>query len=164
MVLSFSAVYMAIGTVTWFRVFEALLEIMKQIIGKIVRFLDSSDNGAHNLMTVWIARNLYSQVRVHSGSQIQYSEYDLYACMHTQLASPAESGITIILGSLCISPTKAIHQRGRPYMQHSKLVHLTWFLAAYVGLAVTYHTAVSDLLSIVLLLSNLQFWKNPGIS
>jgi len=33
-----------------FRVLEALLEIVKEIIGKIVRFLDSSDNRAHNLL------------------------------------------------------------------------------------------------------------------
>jgi hypothetical protein len=38
MVLSFSAVYAAVATVTRFRVLEALLEIMKEIIGKIVRF------------------------------------------------------------------------------------------------------------------------------
>jgi hypothetical protein len=36
--------------VTRFRVLEALLEIVKEIIGKIVRFLDSSDNWAHNLL------------------------------------------------------------------------------------------------------------------
>jgi len=49
MVLSFSAVYVAVATVTRFRVVEALLEIVKGIVGKIVRFLDSSDNRAHNL-------------------------------------------------------------------------------------------------------------------
>jgi len=38
MVLSFSAVYAAVATVTRFRVLEALLEIMKEIVGKIVRF------------------------------------------------------------------------------------------------------------------------------
>jgi hypothetical protein len=50
MVLHFSAVYAAVATVTRFRVFEALLEIVKEIIGKIVRCLDSSDNRAHNLL------------------------------------------------------------------------------------------------------------------
>jgi hypothetical protein len=35
------------------------------------------------------------------------------------LASPAESGMTIILERLCISPTEAIRQGDRPYMQHS---------------------------------------------
>jgi len=39
MVLSFSAVYAAVATVTRFRVLEALLVIMKEIIGKIVRIL-----------------------------------------------------------------------------------------------------------------------------
>jgi len=46
MVLSCSAVYAAVATVTRFRVLEALLEI----VGKIMRFLDSSDNRAHNLL------------------------------------------------------------------------------------------------------------------
>jgi hypothetical protein len=50
MVLSFSAVYAAVATVTRFRVLEALLVIVKEIIGKIVRTLDSSDNRAHNLL------------------------------------------------------------------------------------------------------------------
>jgi len=50
MVLSFSAVYMAVATVTRFRVLEALLEIVKEIVGKIMRFLHSSDNRAHNLL------------------------------------------------------------------------------------------------------------------
>jgi len=36
MVLSFSALYMAVATVTRFRVLEALLEIVKEIVGKIV--------------------------------------------------------------------------------------------------------------------------------
>jgi hypothetical protein len=44
MVLSFSAVYAGVPTVTRFRVLEALLGIVKVIVGKIVRFLDSSDN------------------------------------------------------------------------------------------------------------------------
>jgi len=35
--------------VTRCRVLEALLEIVKEIVRKIVRFLDSSDNRAHNL-------------------------------------------------------------------------------------------------------------------
>jgi hypothetical protein len=43
MVLSFSVVYAAVATVTRFRVLEALLEIVKEI-------LDSSDNRAHNLL------------------------------------------------------------------------------------------------------------------
>ena len=38
MVLSLSAVYAAVATVTRFRVLEALLEIVKEIVGKIVRF------------------------------------------------------------------------------------------------------------------------------
>jgi hypothetical protein len=38
MVLSFSVVYAAVATVTRFRVLEALLEIVKEIVGKIVRF------------------------------------------------------------------------------------------------------------------------------
>lgn len=37
MVLSFSAMYAAVATVMKFRVLEALLEIMKEIVGKIVR-------------------------------------------------------------------------------------------------------------------------------
>jgi hypothetical protein len=48
----------------------------------------------------------------------EYVLYVLYACMRTQLASPAESGMTIILGRLYISPTEAIRQGDRPYMQH----------------------------------------------
>jgi hypothetical protein len=43
MVLSFSVVYAAVATVTRFRVLEALLEIVKEI-------LDSSDNRAHNML------------------------------------------------------------------------------------------------------------------
>jgi hypothetical protein len=50
MVLSFSAVYAAVATVTRFRILEDHLEIVKEIIGKIRRFLDSSDNQAHNLL------------------------------------------------------------------------------------------------------------------
>jgi len=50
MVLRFSAVYAVVAMVTRFRVLEALLEIMKEIVGKIVRFLDRSDNRAHNLL------------------------------------------------------------------------------------------------------------------
>jgi len=37
MVLSFSAVYAVVATVTRFRVLEALLVIVKEIMGKIVR-------------------------------------------------------------------------------------------------------------------------------
>jgi hypothetical protein len=42
--------------------------------------------------------------------------------MRTQLASPAESGMTIILERLCIRPTEAIRQGDKPYMQHSPLL------------------------------------------
>jgi len=52
MVLSFSVVYAAVATVTRFRVLEALLEIVKEI-------LDSSDNRAHDLLFMLIARSLY---------------------------------------------------------------------------------------------------------
>jgi len=38
MVLSFSVVYAAVAMVTRIRVLEALLEIVKEIVGKIVRF------------------------------------------------------------------------------------------------------------------------------
>jgi len=38
MVLSFSAGYVAVATVTGFRVLEALLEIVKEIVGMIMRF------------------------------------------------------------------------------------------------------------------------------
>jgi len=54
---------------------------------------------------------------------MRYSEYVLYvlyACMRTQLASPAESGMTIILERLCISPTEAIRQGDKPYMQQRR--------------------------------------------
>ena len=43
-------------------------------------------------------------------------------CWHVQrmsLASPAESGMTIILERSCISPTEAICQRDRPYMKQA---------------------------------------------
>jgi len=78
---------------------------------------------------------------------IRYSEYVLYvlyACMRTQLVSPAESPMTIILGRLCISPTEAIRQGGRPYMQqgvrfNSRVsrgevirVNITWDETCYV--------------------------------
>jgi len=47
---------------------------------------------------ILIARSLYSKVQVHSWTYIRGSRsmslYVLYACMHTQLASPAESGIS----------------------------------------------------------------------
>jgi len=33
------------------------------------------------------------------------------------LASPAESGMTMVLETLCISPTEAIRQGDKPYMQ-----------------------------------------------
>jgi len=42
--------------------------------------------------------------------------------MCTQLASPAEPGMTIILERLCLSPTEAIYQGDKQYMQHSPLV------------------------------------------
>jgi hypothetical protein len=48
---------------------------------------------------------------------IQNSEYVLYACMRTPLASPAEAGNTIIIERLCISRTEAICQGDKPYMQ-----------------------------------------------
>ena len=38
MVLSFSVVYVAVATVTRCRVLEALLEIVKEIVGRLVRF------------------------------------------------------------------------------------------------------------------------------
>ena len=50
------------------------------------------------------------------------------SCMHAcalswhlplRLASPAESGMTIILERLCISPTEDIHQGDNPFLQHS---------------------------------------------
>jgi hypothetical protein len=47
----------------------------------------------------------------------EYVLYVLYACMCTLLASPAESEMTIILEKLCISPTEAIRQGDKPYMQ-----------------------------------------------
>jgi len=50
-----------------------------------------------------------------------YVLYVLYACLHTQLASPAEYGMTIILERLCISPTEAIRQGDKPYMQQKTL-------------------------------------------
>jgi len=50
MVLSFGAVYAAVAILTSLRVLEVCLEIMKEIVGKIVRFLESSNNRAHNLM------------------------------------------------------------------------------------------------------------------
>jgi hypothetical protein len=50
MLFSFSAVYAAVAMVTRFRVLEAVLEIAKGIVVKIVRFLDSSDNRAYNLL------------------------------------------------------------------------------------------------------------------
>jgi hypothetical protein len=51
-VLSFSVVYAVVAMVTRFRVLEALLKIVKEIAGKIVKevFLDSSDSRAHNLL------------------------------------------------------------------------------------------------------------------
>jgi hypothetical protein len=49
-VLSFSVVYAVVAMVTRFRVLEALFKIVKEIVGKIVRFLDSSDSRAHNLL------------------------------------------------------------------------------------------------------------------
>jgi hypothetical protein len=49
-VLSFSAVYAAVAKVTRFlRFLRLFLEIVNEIVGKIVRLLDSSDNWAHNL-------------------------------------------------------------------------------------------------------------------
>jgi hypothetical protein len=51
----------------------------------------------------------------------EYVLYVLYACMRTHLASPAESGMTIILERLCISPAEAIRQGDKPYMQHGLL-------------------------------------------
>jgi len=50
MLLSFSVVYAVVATVTKFRVLEALLKIVKEIVGKIVRILHSSDSWAHNLL------------------------------------------------------------------------------------------------------------------
>jgi len=49
---------------------------------------------------------------------LEYVLYALYAYMCTQLASSAESGMTIILERFCISPTEAIHQGDKQYMQH----------------------------------------------
>jgi hypothetical protein len=46
MVLNLSAVCAAVATVTRCRVLKALFEMVKEIIGKMVRFLDSSDNEA----------------------------------------------------------------------------------------------------------------------
>jgi len=99
--------------------------VMKDIIGKIIRFLDSSDNQAHNLLK----SSLCPQLVLYSTGTfmilgIPYSEYvlyALYACMHTQLASPAESGMTIILRKLCISTPEAIRKGDQPYMQHQLL-------------------------------------------
>jgi len=56
---------------------------------------------------------------------MRYSEsvlFVLYACMRTPLASAAESGMIIISEWLCISPTEAIRQGDKPYMQHSTLL------------------------------------------
>ena len=49
-VLSFSVLFAIVAMVTRFRVLEAHLMIVKEIVGKIVRFLDSSDSRAHNLL------------------------------------------------------------------------------------------------------------------
>ena len=50
MVLSFGGVYPPVATVTSCRDLEALLEIVNEILEKIVRLLDSSDNRAHTLL------------------------------------------------------------------------------------------------------------------
>jgi len=42
--------------------------------------------------------------------------------LQLSLASPAEDEMTIILERLCISPTEAIRQGDKPYMQHSPLL------------------------------------------
>ena len=44
MLLCFSANLVAVSTVTRFSVLEALLEVKKKMVGKIVRLLDSSDS------------------------------------------------------------------------------------------------------------------------
>ena len=62
----------------------------------------------HILLKYWLLEALYSKVQVHSWSYIRHSEYALYACMRTQLASPAQSAMTIILRRLCISPAEPI--------------------------------------------------------
>jgi len=53
-------------------------------------------------------------------SYTRYSDYVLYvlyACIPTQVASPAKYGMSIILEGLCISPTEVIRQGDEPYMQ-----------------------------------------------
>ena len=50
MVLSFSAVYAAVATVTRFRVLETLFEDCEGDCRKDCENLDSSDNQAHNLL------------------------------------------------------------------------------------------------------------------
>jgi len=46
--VEFCAVYPSVAMARRFRVREALLEIVKLIVGKVVRFLDSSNHRAHN--------------------------------------------------------------------------------------------------------------------
>jgi len=72
--------------------------------------LDSSNNRTHNLLKFKLLEacifwstgtfiNLYTWY-------LEYVLYVLYACMRIQLASPAESGMTIILERLCIIQLK----------------------------------------------------------
>ena len=50
------------------------------------------------MLKYWLPEKLvYSKVQVHSWSYVRHSEYALYACVRTQLASPAESATTIII-------------------------------------------------------------------
>jgi len=57
----------------------------------------------------------------------EYVLYVLYTCTPTELASPAESEMTLILERLCISPAEAICQGDKPYMQQSTSWNIEWW-------------------------------------
>jgi len=133
-VLSFSVVFSIVATVMRFRVLEALLKVMKEILEKIVRFLDSSDSLAHNLLKLWCFRSL--NVSYLRGPQGQY----IWECKYGWMPS-ARIRVNSHLRPYKTSPSPAIwyitvcghtrHHRLQPYMTSPRQPNKTSPLQPY---------------------------------
>jgi len=96
---------------------------------------------------ILIAGSLCSKVQVHSWTYIRSIRsmscmscthaYALSSYLQLSLASPAEYGMNIILERLCISPTEAIRQGDKPYMQQCWRKQILFYISqvSKIGLA-----------------------------
>jgi len=107
MVMSFSAVYLAVDTVLRFRVGMALLVSVGEIKGEITSVYIIAMTGLITSCKVLIASTLCSRLTKHLWSYFWHSEDGLFTFGRTKLASPVESEMAIIWRGFWVSPAEA---------------------------------------------------------